>query len=1024
MVRWSARAVRGLAGFALAVVVVLAVLAIGSAWRLAQGPLDVTPIARRVLPRYAPGIEVSGVMLDWQAFDGGPRALHVVASDLRVGAALSARQASVALSMSLLLQGEVMPTDVEIEGLRLRLARSAEGLVSLDGELPVPTGSGGDRDDTVASALATLRHVALKDASVTLTEADTGRIATVGNLNADFARRPDGGIGGKAAAELTVDDMTVQANVTAQQDAGSITRLRADLWPVSPASLAHLHPSLAPLAMVDAPMTLHAQAELSPNWSLRHAAVQALLGPGVALLPAKGGGTSPGRFESIALDAEGDLAAVTIRSLHLVLRPRAATLPTNIQASGTVSRRGSGMRADVTVDLDRVALADVPVLWPVDTGGGARVWITENLVAGTAHDGHFTLGLETPGSLADLDLVQAGGTLAADDVTMYWLRPLPPVEHAQALLTLENPDTLGVVFNGARVGRILERAGNVHITGMMTPHQIGVVNTDLAAPVADVIRLLSHPKLEILSTHPLPLTNARGDVAVHLVVSIPLEDKIEFDDVAIHAAAQISRLHFTFAPGRDLDGGSVAMDVSSAGLKARGTALLVGIPSTLAVDMDFRNGPATQVMQQVVVTLRADERQLAQAGLDTHKLLEGPVTVKVDYVEQRSGQASVQMHADIGQTAVQTPLGWSKPVGAAGFVDVRAHLLQGRLIGIDHLQAEAPDLSIEAHSRVESGRESVLHIDRAVIGRTRVSGKIELGATPSDPVRIQLSGPVLDLTGLLDARSAQGLGMVDAPVARDAGRDAGQPFALDLRFGQVTARKAAIGPVTLVVEGSTTHVARAHLTSSGPEDLHASLVPNGAGRHLDIRAGDLGRLLTAVEVTTTLAGGQLKLGGDFDDDRVAPSFHGSAELQDFRIRGAPILGKILQALTLYGLVDALRGPGLVFDHFTSKFRLTGSRLEIMDARAFSSSLGLTATGEVDPVRNTIAMEGTVIPAYLLNTLLGRVPLLGRLFSPEEGGGVFAATFGVHGSLDAPRIGFNPLALLTPGVLRKVFRLFR
>ncbi len=36
-----------------------------------------------------------------------------------------------------------------------------------------------------------------------------------------------------------------------------------------------------------------------------------------------------------------------------------------------------------------------------------------------------------------------------------------------------------------------------------------------------------------------------------------------------------------------------------------------------------------------------------------------------------------------------------------------------------------------------------------------------------------------------------------------------------------------------------------------------------------------------------------------------------------------MLGKVLQGVTLYGLVDALCGPGLVFDRFASPFRLDG-----------------------------------------------------------------------------------------------------
>jgi hypothetical protein len=52
-----------------------------------------------------------------------------------------------------------------------------------------------------------------------------------------------------------------------------------------------------------------------------------------------------------------------------------------------------------------------------------------------------------------------------------------------------------------------------------------------------------------------------------------------------------------------------------------------------------------------------------------------------------------------------------------------------------------------------------------------------------------------------------------------------------------------------------------------------------------------------------------------------------------------------------------------------------------------------------------------------------VPLVGRLFSPEAGGGLFAATYRVQGPLDEPTVTVNPLAALTPGFLRGLFGIF-
>jgi len=119
-------------------------------------------------------------------------------------------------------------------------------------------------------------------------------------------------------------------------------------------------------------------------------------------------------------------------------------------------------------------------------------------------------------------------------------------------------------------------------------------------------------------------------------------------------------------------------------------------------------------------------------------------------------------------------------------------------------------------------------------------------------------------------------------------------------------------------------------------------------------------------------------------------------------------------------VDALSGPGLGFSRLIAPFTLTPETLTLGEARAFSASLGLTARGTLDRRRGSLAMEGTIVPAYIFNSLLGNIPIFGRLFSPEAGGGVFAATWRAQGPLEDPQVSVNPLAALTPGFLRGLF----
>ena len=84
---------------------------------------------------------------------------------------------------------------------------------------------------------------------------------------------------------------------------------------------------------------------------------------------------------------------------------------------------------------------------------------------------------------------------------------------------------------------------------------------------------------------------------------------------------------------------------------------------------------------------------------------------------------------------------------------------------------------------------------------------------------------------------------------------------------------------------------------------------------------------------------------------------------------------------------------------------------------------MTVDGTITFPEKTLDLEGTVVPAYTLNNVLGNVPILGDMLVGGEGQGVFAARYSVKGTEQNAKVGVNPLSILTPGFLRDLFDIF-
>ena len=284
-----------------------------------------------------------------------------------------------------------------------------------------------------------------------------------------------------------------------------------------------------------------------------------------------------------------------------------------------------------------------------------------------------------------------------------------------------------------------------------------------------------------------------------------------------------------------------------------------------------------------------------------------------------------------------------------------------------------------------------------------------------------LSGSSLDIAPMMqetsDPTGRQGR-EIAAPAPR-SGTGGGLPWRADLDF-----RKVLLGPdralsgVVLHAAATGARISDASLAVDGPTTITAALSPGQRGRDLRLDAKDAGILLRAFGIGR-IEGGTLTLLGRMEDGPAGQTVTGTAKVGRFKVNDAPLAARLARDLSIYGFLTGAAGRQLTVTHFEVPFSLRGAMLRLADAHASNDALGATLRGAIDLQRSTLDLRGTIVPSYLFNALPGRLPGVGRVFSPETGGGLLAATVTISGPFDQPAIRVNPLALLAPGILRRL-----
>ena len=1038
---------------------ILPLLLIGAlALRLCFGAIDVTDPARRITASAASGpgplhgLALQHVRLAWR-----DREVGILVDGIALASGSHADHVELALRPWPLLRRHVVLLQATVTGATLLLWRDRDGRIGLSRAQP------GGAPDRTAIDLHALRTLRVRQSDVMLTDeaSGTGCRAAIDDLALTPLRRPAAtGAAGRLEASLSCGTsaapgptLRVHGSGREAPDGGIAWRVRTD--PVVPAALASpalvgAFPVLGELGNVRLPVALALDSTLSGGFGAymipRAVHLTATLGAGTVLLPDKAqSDTVPiasGRLVlDVALpdDPSGPLRAGLSPSQLQLAGPDAPDLT----LSGRGTLHGSSMRFGLVVDAPLLSFAGLQAYWPHAVAGGAQGWVTANITAGTARRFHLDLGMASEAGPDALRLDRLRGGVEAEGMVVHWLRPVPPLHDLDGRLVFDGIDALHIVTqhgiedvpgSGARNGgAIALGAASMRITGLSAPRQDAQIEASLSGGVADLMVLLANPRLRLLSRHPVPFTAPSGHFTGHLRLALPLLENVSADALKVQADARLTSLHLgDVAVGRDLDQADVTLTATQEGLSAQGDGLIGGMPSGMSYGTDFRAGPPGQHTETAHVTSHVSDAAMQQEGLDDAHRFSGEALLDVRYVHDRSGAARIALSLDLTQAGLETPL-WRKQPGTPATASGVFGLQDQHLVSIESLHADGDQLALDGRAEVQQGHARTIVIDRFRLGRSRGSGRIVLPSPPGQPVtplRLSLHGPVLDVLPYLSqaaparepAAVRDGKGAVTAAPARAPVPDAA--WQADLAFRKVLfSPTRGFDSVTLHAEAHGSVVSAARLRVAGPTPVAATLSPGQGGRsdmrRLRVHADDTGALLRAIGVVDTVEGGVLQLDGALGSAGEGLRLRATASIGPFTVHDAPLAARMARDLSVYGFLLGAPSRQLVVTRFEAPFVLTGDTLLLTDAHASNDALGATLRGPVHLARETLDLKGTIVPSYLFNALPGRLPGVGAVFSPEKGGGLLAATLTIKGPIDHPLLRVNPLALLAPGILRRL-----
>jgi hypothetical protein len=689
--------------------------------------------------------------------------------------------------------------------------------------------------------------------------------------------------------------------------------------------------------------------------------------------------------------------------------------------SGAIDYSGPDPRLALGVAGTRMTVSAFKRLWPALVTPRLRSWVVDRVTGGIieriviATNAPFSTfqpgGPPVPDDGLSVELISTGNTLSIVD-------GLPPLRdaslnvHVQGRTATVRVDRAGVDLPSGRKLTLVNGTFEVPDTHPKpSPARTrfrAEGNADAAA------ELLSLERLRDSSNVALDPATTKGTFSAQVALDHLLTGALTKDNLNYAIDADITNfVAEKWVRGQRIEASSLKLSANTQGFFSRGEVKIAGLP----VIVDYRK-PAGDTDAEVRIQAVLDDAGRTRLGIGMNEMMSGPVPFKLQgRVGSDERESRYQIEADLKDSKISELLpGWWKAAGKSTKVTFTA-VDRPQVMRFDDIVIEGPGTLVKGMIELDANNEIVLASFPTFALSDGDKATLRADRQADGTLKVTMRGELFDGRGFIKSATSSQSG--DKAKASSSGRD----FDLDVKLGTVTGYNVeALRGVEVRLSRRNGHVRNFGLAAKfgNTAALMGDLRTYPGGRRvIYLESNDAGALLRFTDVYSRVVGGQMWAAMDPPTTDQLPQ-EGVVNLRDFSIRGESTLERIAANNGDPNRPAAQSfGAGVTFTRMRAEFTRSPGKLAVRDGVVWGPVMGATLEGTLDYNRDNVGMRGTFVPAYALNNLLARVPIVG-LFMGGQNEGVFGMTYEVVGSVSNATLRVNPMSMMAPGFLRKIF----
>jgi len=738
-------------------------------------------------------------------------------------------------------------------------------------------------------------------------------------------------------------------------------------------------------------------------WSFR-------IGRGTMVLTSPGAQNEPLILSRVTVSGRYDAA-----KQHLVIdEGDIGNTELGVAMSGNADLGGGDLHLTAGFAATRMPVESLKRMWPVFISPKVRDWFIEHLQSGTVE--RVVVAVNAPFETLKAD----GPPLPDDGLTLEAYATGCVIRPVQNLPALRDADLdVRIVGRKARItvnkatadlpsGRKLVMSGGQFEVPDTAPHEPpATVHFKLDGPVPAAAELLAMDRLRDSSGMPFDPATTRGTMSAAVQLSMPLRP--DLPPGSTNYLVNVDATNFSadhLIMGQKVEAAALKVSANPLGFQLKGDVKIGGTPASLEYRKMRGDSDA-----EVRIESTLDDAARSNFGIQSSNVVGGAIPIRivgrVAPTADRDGRFSVE--ADLTSAQIDGLLpGWVKAAGKparATFtvttkpqaIHVEDLLIEGAGGGVKGTidfdgSGELQSASFPSYG-FSDGDRTTLRVERA----------------PDKTLRVVMRGDVFDGRAFVKTAAS---GPTDSQPSKRQAMDVD----LDLRIGAVVGYNGeALRSVDLKMSRRAGEIRNFGLTAKIGRDavLTGDLRPgSGARQTVVLQTTDAGALFRFTDVYSRMSGGRMSISMDAPSG-ANPMQQGTLSVTDFAVHDESQLERAAAAGA------TMQRTSMQFSAMKVQFTRTPGRISVSDGVVRGPVLGATIDGNIDYVRDEVALRGTLVPPYGPTNLIGGLPFLGPILGGEKEG-LLGMTYEVVGRPGQPVLHTNIASVLAPGIFRKVF----